>query len=83
MEQKRLAELTDEELLKEAKKMKSAAIINAVFIGFLIGIVVYSVLNNTFGLFMLLPLFFAYKLTKKSPYTNKELEKILKERNLQ
>ena len=83
MTQKRLSELTDQELLQEAKKMRTAAIINALFIGFLIGIVVYSVLSSAFGLFMLLPLFFAYKLAKKSPYPNKELEMALKERNLQ
>jgi hypothetical protein len=35
MEQKNLTELTDEELLQEAKKRKSATITNAILIGFL------------------------------------------------
>lgn len=82
MEQKKLSELTDAELLQEARKLRTAAIINAVFIGFLFGIVLYSALNNAFGLFMLLPLFFAYRLINNSKYNNKELDAILKERKL-
>jgi hypothetical protein len=38
MKHKNLAELTDQELLDESKKIKSNAIMNAVLIGFLIGI---------------------------------------------
>lgn len=80
--EKKLQELTDEELLQEAKKMKSISITNAVLIGFLIGIVVYSIVKNSLGLFTLIPLFFAYKLINNSSYKTKELESILKERNL-
>lgn len=36
MTERRLSELTDEELLQEAKKMKSNSKTNAVLIGFLI-----------------------------------------------
>jgi Na+/H+ antiporter NhaC len=82
MEQKKLIELTDQELLQEAKKIKSASITNAFLIGFLIGIVFYSIVKNSLGLFTLIPLFFAYKLTNNSKYNNKELEHLLKERNL-
>lgn len=83
MDQKKLTELTDEELLQEAKKMKSDATINAGFIGFLIGIVCYSVFKNGFGLFLLIPLFLIYKLYNRKPrYNKQELEHILKERNL-
>ena len=82
MEKKKLTELTDQELLQEAKKMKSASIINAVLIGFLIGIVIYSIAKNSLGFFTLIPLFFAYKLINNSKYKNKEMEEILKERNL-
>jgi hypothetical protein len=82
MTERKLSELTDEELLQEAKKMKSNSIMNAVLIGFLVGIVVYSVVKNTLGLVTLLPLFLAYKLVNKSNYNNQELESILKERNL-
>ncbi|PWA07682.1 FUSC family protein [Flavobacterium laiguense] len=82
MEQKRLTELTDQELLQEAKKMKSTSITNGFLIGFLIGIVFYSIVKNSLGLFTLIPLFFVYKLINNSKYNNNELENLLKERNL-
>ena len=81
MKQKDLSELTDQELLKEAKKMKSDSLINAVFIGVLIGIVIYSVVKNSYGFLTLIPLFLAYKLAKNSN-SNKPLEEELKARNL-
>ncbi len=81
MKQKELSELTDQELLDEAKKMKSTSITNALFIGFMIGIVIYSIVKNSLGFFTLIPLFFAYKLVKNSK-NNKPLEKELKARNL-
>ncbi|MFB9861869.1 FUSC family protein [Rufibacter immobilis] len=79
---KTLSELTDQELLAEAKKLKTAAIINAVFIGFLVGILLFSVLSNAYGLVTLLPLFLAYKLMKNSKYNTKEVDVLLKERGL-
>lgn len=82
MEQKKLADLTDHELLQEAKKHKLASITNAVLIGSLIGVVFYSIAKNSLGFFTLIPLFIIYKLINNSKYANKELENILKERNL-
>jgi hypothetical protein len=82
MKQKKLTELTDQELLQEAKKMKSTSITNGFLIGFLIGIVFYSIVKNGLGLFTLIPLFFVYKLINNSKYDNNELENLLKERNL-
>ncbi len=81
MKQKELSELTDQELLIEAKKMKSNSIINAFFIGFLIGIIIYSIVANSWGFFTLIPLFLAYKLIKNSK-KDKVLVKLSKERNL-
>ena len=81
MKQKELSELTDQELLQEAKKMKSASVINALLIGSMIGIVIYSIVKNSVGFFTLIPLFFAFKVFHK-PERNKELKKLLKERNL-
>ena len=83
MNQKELSELTDQELLDEAKEMKSFSFTNALIIGFLMGVVFYSVVKNTWGIFTLIPLFFVYKLIndpKNKRY--KALEKLLKERNL-
>lgn len=82
MDKKPLSDLTDQELLQEAKKRKSASITNAFLIGFFIGIVFYSVIKNTWGFLTLIPLFFAYKLINNSKYEKEELENLLKERGL-
>lgn len=84
MQEKELSALTDEELLAEGKKMKSAAMLNATLIGFMIGIVIYSVTKNGVGFFTLIPLFFIFKVFN-NPENNKKhtaLKKLLKERNL-
>ncbi|MDV6167525.1 FUSC family protein [Flavobacterium sp. DG1-102-2] len=79
---KELSELTDQELLREVRKLNTAAAINAVLIGFMAGIVFYSVVKNSVGFFTLIPLFLAYKLINNSNYNKKELEAILRERKL-
>lgn len=81
MKQKELSELTDQELLDEAKKMRSSAIIHALAIGFMVGVIIYSVAKNSWGLVTLIPLFFIYRLTRKSN-RHEALKEILKERNL-
>ena len=81
MTQKKLSALTNEELLEESKKTKLSPIANAFFIGFLAGIVVFSVVKSSYGIFTLIPLYFIYKLVKESK-KDKALEAILKERNL-
>jgi VIT1/CCC1 family predicted Fe2+/Mn2+ transporter len=82
MKGKKLSELTDQELLQEARKMKSTSITNAVLVGVLIGIVVYSIMKNSLGFLALILLFLVYKLINNSKYNNKELEDLLKARNL-
>lgn len=81
MNKEKLADLTNQELLEEAKKTKPSPIIDAVFIGILIGIIMYSIVQNTWGLVTLVPLFLIYQILKKSK-KNKELEKLMKDRNL-
>ena len=78
---KKLENLTDKELLKEKKKLKRAKIINATLTGFLIGIIIWSVAKNTWGLLTLIPLFLIYELVNNSKH-DKDLEELLKERNL-
>ncbi len=83
MNQKELSELTDQELLDEAKKMKSTSIVNALLIGFLMGIVFYSLAKNSWGLVTLIPLYFVYKIINDPKNKrSKSLETLLKERNL-
>ena len=78
---KELTEYTDQELLEEAKKTKLSPIVNALFIGFLGGVIIYSLVKNTWGLLTLIPLYMTFWLIKGSK-RNEELEKQLKERNL-
>jgi len=83
MENTELSQLTDQELLAEAKKMKSFSITNAFLIGFLLGIVIFSVIKSTFGFLMLIPLYFVYKMVNDPRNKRiKELERLLKEQNL-
>ena len=82
MKQRNLSELTDQELLQEAKKVKSALITDALLIGFLIGVIFYSIIKNTWGFLTLIPLFLVYKLINKPKHNKEELENLLKERNL-
>ena len=81
MAEKELSELTDEQLVQEAKKMKSASIMSALVIGCMIGIIIYSAVKNSIGFFTLIPLFFVYKMLSNSK-NNDELKRILKERKL-
>ncbi len=83
MEQKEYAEMTDQELLDEAKKMKSFSIINALLIGFLGGIIFFSIVKNTWGMLTLIPLFFIYKMIKDPKNKKvKHLQSTLKDRNI-
>ena len=81
MEPKELSTLTDEELLQEAKKMKSNNTIKAVLIGVLLGIIFYSIVKKTVGLLTIIPFYFLFKLSSNSK-KNEELERLLKERKL-
>lgn len=82
MEQKKLSELTDLELLREARKMKSIAVLNAVLIGLVIGVIFYGIVKNRIGFLTLILLFVAYKMINNSKHNKKELEHLLRERNL-
>lgn len=84
MQQKELAEMTDQELLEEAKKVKSSSITHAVIIGFLAGIVIFSVATNSWGFFTLIPLYFIFRvfINNENNKRNKALMELLKERNL-
>ncbi len=65
MEEKDLTESSNN-TITELKKTKSNRIIDAVLIGFLIGIIFYSVVKNTWGFLTLIPLFLIYKIVNKS-----------------
>ena len=82
MEQKELSQLTDKELIELTKHNKPSPTLDAFFIGFLVGILIYSAVANTWGLVSLVPLYLIYVFLKKS----KKYEAIkneVKKRNLQ
>ena len=72
--------LSDERSLAKAKKDKSDAIMNAAFIGFVIGILVFSIAKNGLGFFTLIPLYFLYIAFKKRNV--KTTEKLTEEQKL-
>jgi len=82
MNQKELSELTDKELLEAVKNNKPSTIIDAFFIGFLVGIIIYGAAANAWGFIILLPLFLMYMLLKK-PKRYEALKKEMEKRNLQ
>lgn len=81
MTEKELAELTDQELLLEARKIKSNNLWDGLIIGMLSGIAIYSAVKNGFGLLSFLPLIYV-PVAVKNRAKNKVLEDLLKERNL-
>lgn len=83
MTNKDFSEFTDQELLNEAKKMKSFSISNALIIGVLVGIIFHSIVKNSWGLLTLIPLYFIYKMINDPKNKrSKDLEELLKVRNL-
>lgn len=81
MTEEELSKLTDQELLEEAKKTKLSPIANAFFVGFLMGIIIYSVAKNTWGFLTLIPLYLIYLFIKESK-KDKAVQQLLKDRNL-
>jgi hypothetical protein len=52
--------------MEESKKNKRNQLIDATIIGFLIGIIIYSVAKNSWGFLTLIPLYLIYKIMNKS-----------------
>lgn len=87
MEKNNLSELTNEELKIKKKELKRKKVFNATLIGFLAGIffvgIVASIYKKNISMIvpMLIPLFLINRLVNNSK-KDKELEELLKERNL-
>lgn len=65
MKQSKPSEASEQEPIDNAKNTKSNSITNALLIGFLIGILIYSILVNSIGFLSLIPLFLIFKLINK------------------
>ncbi|WP_297091111.1 hypothetical protein [uncultured Draconibacterium sp.] len=74
MEAKKIADLSDKELLRKKKKIKNDKLIGATIVGFVIGIAIYSGVKNGLDFFTFFPLFLVYIFIKSSS-NNKLLEK--------
>lgn len=77
-----LSELTNQKLIEEVKKNKSTPIADAFFVGILIGIIIYSIVVNSWGFLTLIPLLLIYGLVKKSKRI-KALKKEMNDRGLE
>ncbi len=82
MNQNELSQLSDKELLEVLKNSKPSPIIDAFFIGLLVGIIIYSVVANSWGFLSLIPLYLIYTFLKK-PKKYEALKIELKKRNLE
>ncbi|MEM7574627.1 MAG: FUSC family protein [Bacteroidota bacterium] len=76
-----LSALSDAELREKAKIMKRSEILHALVIGLMAGVVIYSVVANSWGFFTLIPLFFISRLLRQSD-EYKALKSVLAERKL-
>jgi len=84
MEPQSLAELSDQQLLQKIKALKTNNIIDAVIIGFTIGIMMYSAVKNGLGFFTFFPLLLTYAIIRNSnnnKILEKEIQKELDSRN--
>lgn len=83
MDEKELRLLSNEELLDEEKKLRSFSILNAVLIGFLVGIIIVSIFLKSYTLVLLIPLFFIYQLQNNPKNKRlKAIQEILKDRKV-
>ncbi len=81
--QKEISEYTDQELLVEVKNLKKFSITNAFIIGFLIGIIIYSVIENSWGLLTLIPLYLIHKFANDPKNKRlEEIEELIKDRGI-
>jgi hypothetical protein len=82
MEGTNLSELTDQELLQEVKRRKSATILDAVIIGFLIGVALYGFSKGR-GIFLIfITGYCLFKFARRPKYNWKQLNVELKQRGL-
>jgi len=82
MKAKDFSDLSNDALLKQAKLHKKIKIYDVVIIGFLIGVSIYSIINNGFGLLTFLPLVYI-PIANKNNKTRSTLKKCIKQRGLE
>jgi len=84
MKYENISELSDQELLQKIKTLKTNKIVDAIMVGFTIGIVIYSAVKNGFGFFTFFPLILTYLIirnSKNNKILENELQKVIESRN--
>lgn len=81
MKLENLTELSDLELSQRVKKIKTSKIVDAVIIGFTVGIAVYSLVKNGVGFFTFFPLVLGYLVVRNSKNNQLLITEIEKEIN--
>jgi riboflavin transporter FmnP len=75
--------MTDAELLAEAEALKSFSITNAFLIGFLVGIILFSIFYSVYGLALLIPLYLIHVFANDPKAKRAEaVTRLIKERGL-
>lgn len=85
MNKENLSEFSNEELVKKLKNLKTDKIIDAVIVGFTVGIFAYGLIKSGFGFFTFFPLLIGYLIIKNSEnkkILEKEIQKEIKFRGL-
>jgi hypothetical protein len=75
------SELSDKELVAEFENIKPSPVFDAFFIGFLFGIIIFSIAVSSWGFVTLIPLFLIYLFLGKAK-RYEALKRELKARNL-
>ncbi|HRH68536.1 MAG TPA: hypothetical protein PLB89_03420 [Flavobacteriales bacterium] len=81
MASKEPAELTNEDLVREAKRLRPLKIMDAVLIGVLLGIAIYSTVRSGAGLLSFLPLVYL-PIARKNRIRLGKVEALLQERGM-
>ncbi|MEN0050408.1 MAG: FUSC family protein [Bacteroidota bacterium] len=77
MENKDYSKLTLEELQREEKELKKQEIIGAVIVGFLVGVMVFGLVRNGFGLlYTVIPIFLIYGIAKNAQQLKAKLKQV-------
>ncbi|CAI8871469.1 hypothetical protein [Chryseobacterium sp. IT-36CA2] len=80
--EKELSELTDQELLEKKRTIEARNIVNAIILGVLAGIAIYSTITKGLGLMTFLPIIFAFFVANSWNKDKRALKREIDSRNL-
>jgi len=80
--EKDLSGLTNQELLEKKRTIEARNTVNAIILGVLVGIAIYSTIANGLGLMTFLPIIFAFFVANSWNKDKKALKREIEFRNL-